>query len=318
VPPHLTALQRLDALEQSGRLVDAEASAAFAELSEILRQYLGGRFRVAALDMTSTELLQHFQQVELRGISHDELRQFAELSDLVKFARLPASADELANEAAFVRRVVERTMLTAAEQEALRRAEVERLARLKRLRLQVMAPLPLRVRALAIDVLVGALATALLAWVAVDTRQALLFDLAYALLPLWLVVRDALASQSPGKTLVGLQIAAHDETPPAADDEPLWLPHQLTDDEVVRQATTGARLLRNALLLLPLAGWIAEAVTCLRLPEQRRMGDQWAATRVVDAQHGQRRGAAGWVPAVLVMALAVLALMLPLAMGGRP
>lgn len=317
VPAHVTALERLRDLRSSGRLESASAREVFAELSEILRQYLGGRYRFAAIDMTSTELLAHLQTVEVRGVMKDEVRAFAELSDLVKFAQVPAAPEELQREAAWVQRVVEKTMLTAEEAEAQRRAEVERLARQRRLRLMVMAPAPLRARAFAIDVFIGALANALLAWVAIDTNSPRLFDVSYVMVPIWLIVRDVLAGQSPGKTLLGLQIAKWEDELP---EEPLARGGRDDADDLPTAEMTGpgARLLRNLLLAVPLAGLVAEAVTCLYLPEMRRMGDQWANTRVIDSRYGSRRGVAGWVPAVLLAAVAAGLLLLPLALGGRP
>ncbi|MBI5611142.1 MAG: hypothetical protein HY902_19875 [Deltaproteobacteria bacterium] len=316
VPAHVVALKRLDEFDRSGRAETAEPREVFAELSEILREYLGARYHFAALDMTTTELLAQLQAVEVRGVQPGELQSFAELSDLVKFARVPASGDELRNEAGFVRKVVERTMLTAMEQEALRKAEAERLARQKRLRLAVMAPAPLRLRAFAIDLFVGALLCALLGWVAIDTGSKLLFDLSYVLILAWLVVRDGLAAQSPGKAVVGLQIANHDD---GEDPTPVRWHHSEDDDVPTAQlASLGARLGRNLLFALPLAGLIAEAVTCLYLPEMRRMGDQWAATRVIDARYGTRRGTPGWVPAILLVLLAGLLTAMPLLLGGRP
>ncbi len=316
VPPHLTALRRLAEFEKSGRAETTEPREVFAELSEILREYLGARYHFAALDMTTTELLAQLQAIAVRGVEPGELQSFAELSDLVKFARVPATGEELRNEAAFVRKVVERSMLTALEQEEQRRAEAERLARQKRLRLAVMAPAPLRLRAFAIDLFVGALLGALLGWVAIDTASKLLFDLSYLLILAWLLVRDVLAAQSPGKAIVGLQIAQHDD---GATEQPVRWHHDADDDVPTAQlASIGARLGRNLLLLLPLAGLTAEAVTCLYLPEMRRMGDQWAATRVIDARYGVRRGKPGWVPAILLLILAGLLMVMPMLLGGRP
>jgi hypothetical protein len=179
-----------------------------------------------------------------------------------------------------------------------------------------MAPAPLRLRAFAIDLFVGALLGALLGWVAIDTASKLLFDLSYLLILAWLLVRDVLAAQSPGKAIVGLQIAQHDD---GATEQPVRWHHDADDDVPTAQlASIGARLGRNLLLLLPLAGLTAEAVTCLYLPEMRRMGDQWAATRVIDARYGVRRGKPGWVPAILLLILAGLLMVMPMLLGGRP
>lgn len=316
-PAHTTALARLDELERSDRLQTAEPGSVFAELSEILRQYLGGRYRFLAIDMTSTELLAHLKGVTMRGVQLEEIASFAELSDLVKFAHVPASPDELRKEAQFVRKVVERTQQTALEQAEARRAEDERLARIKRLRLQVMAPHALRLRALAIDVLVGALAMALLGWVAIDTANRALFDACLLLLPVWLVLRDVIGPHSPGKAIVGLQIADNQDETVAPRRE--WLPDIAQDDlPTARMADAWPRLLRNLSLAVPVAGLVVEAATCLNLPESRRLGDQWADTRVIDAQVMRRRGTPSWAPAVLLLVLAGLLLLMPWAMGGRP
>ena len=318
VPAHTVAIRQLDALDTSDRITTMEPASVFAELSAILREYLGGRYNFLALDMTSTELLAQLKGTVLRGVQLTEISAFTDLSDLVKFARVPASPEELRAESQFVRKVVERTMLTYEEQEQARRAEAERLARQKRLRLQVMAPLPLRIRAFAVDAFAGALATALLAWVAIDTSKQSLFDVAFLLAPLWLIVRDAIGPQSPGKALVGLQIADN-----AQDDGPTnraFRPEAREDDGLAtaQMATTGARLLRNLAFGVPLIGLVVESVTCLNLPESRRLGDQWAGTRIIDAQVAARRGKPSWAPAVLLLVMAAVLLLLPFAMGGRP
>lgn len=318
VPAHTVAMQRLDALDRSDRFASAEPASVFGELSEILREYLGGRYRFLALDMTSTELLAQLKMTPMRGVQLSEIAAFTDLSDLVKFARMPATAEELRTEAGFVRKVVERTMLTADEQELARRAEAERLARHKRMRLQVMAPLPLRLRAFAVDAFAGSLATALLAWVAIDTAKQSLFDVAFLIIPLWMVLRDVIGPQSPGKTLVGLQIA--DDNEDTSGRRVTWRTGDQDDDglSTAQIASGGARLVRNLALGMPLIGLIVEAVTCLNLPESRRLGDQWAATRVIDAQVATRRGHPSWAPAVVLAMMACLLLLLPFAMGGRP
>ena len=161
VAPHLLAYGKLEALLRSGRVSSEEPRAILGELSEILREYLGSRFRFHALDMTSTELLDALTRLDLRGVTAQELRDFTETSDLVKFGGMPAPPEELERLLGFVREVVDRTMQTPVELQKLREAEMARLARQKRLRIEVMAPTQIRLRAFAIDVLVGAVATAL-------------------------------------------------------------------------------------------------------------------------------------------------------------
>jgi hypothetical protein len=324
IPPHVLALGRLEELQRSGRLASEAPRLVIGELSEILREYLGGRYRLLALDMTSTELLNALAYVDLRQVALDEMRRFADDSDLMKFAGLAASPDEIADMAAFVRSVVERTMQTAEELDRIRAAEIARLARQKRLRIQVMAPPSLRLRAFALDVMVGAVAVALVAWLAIDTGRQSLFDAAFVLGLVWLALRDSLGGGSPGKALVGLQIASFDDALPTRPQPATGLPPGL-DDELesivgtTRMASWTARLQRNLLMLLPGGGLVAEALTTLWLPEQRRLGDQWAGTRVIDGRHGLRSGKPSWLPAVLLLVVALVLVVAPWVLGGgRP
>ncbi len=319
IPPHVLAFQRLDALVASGRVEAEEPRLIYGELSEILRAYLTGRYRISALDMTSTELLEALKGRELGGLQLTEVQDFTSEGDLVKFARLPLSPQELLGRLGWIRRVVERTMQTAEELERLREQQIARLARQRRLRIEVMAPAQLRLAAFGIDAAFGGLMTALLAWLAIDTQQQGLFDAAYAVAWLWMAVRDLLGEGSPGKSLVGLRIAQWD--PRAEVDPDAALHDERAAREVSRRAqaaTAGQRILRNAALLLPGAGLIAEAVTLFRLPELRRLGDHWAGTRVIDARYGLRRGKPSWRDAIVWGLVAALLLALPLLLGGRP
>ncbi len=320
IAPHIIAFGRMEELARSGRMEAEEPRLVVGEISEILRQYLGGRYRMLALDMTSTELLLRLHEVDLADVTLDEFRDFTANSDLIKFARQQASPEELGESLAFVRRVVERTMQTPEEVRRLHEQRIARLARQKRLRVQVMAPLPLRLKAFAIDATIGTFITFLVAWLAIDTGQRGLFDAAYLQLLVWLFLRDVLGECSPGKVLVGLRIAEFD---PDVEVDP---EAALRDDDAAfreraRATIAGfvARLKRNLLMILPGAGLVAEAITCLYLPEQRRLGDQWAETRVIDGRFGLRSGGVNWWSGVILALLAVGLLLLPLlVLGGRP
>lgn len=320
LPPHVVAFGRIEALARSGRISEAEARLVYGEISEILREYLAGRYAFPALDMTSTELLRSLQAVDLQGLDVQSFSDFTASSDLVKFARQAATPEELGEALAFVRSVVERTMQTPEEIERLKAQRLARLARQQRLRVQVMAPAPLRLHGFGLDMVIGAFATFLIAWLAIDTGQQGLFDAAYGLLLVWLVIRDTLGEGSPGKAIAGLRIAQFD---PRVEVDP---EAALRDDDAAfrertqaRMADLGARLKRNLLMAVPGAGVVAEAITCLYLPELRRLGDQWAETRVIDARYGLRSGQARWWSGALLLAVALVLLLLPvLLLGGRP
>ena len=322
VAPHILALGRLEEMLRSGRLLQGQPKLIIGELTEILREYLGGRYRFHALDMTGTELMAHLAHHDLRTMQLIEFQSFVDTTDLVKFAGISASEDDLQELHGFVRKTVELTMQTPDELARIRQAEIARLALQRRLRVQVMAPLPLRVQALAIDVFIGSVATAIMATVAqqanaMNGQKSWLIWVAFAILPLWLGLRDALSGNSPGKAMVGLEIAEF-ESETAAEVQP-WRRETTLSDELTaegqsaRMASWSARLQRNLLLIIPVGGAVAETLTCLNLPEQRRFGDQWANTRVIDGKFGLRKGKPTWNLAVLLLALSVFALVWPLA-----
>ncbi len=320
IPPHVVAFGRIEQLMRSGRLEADEPRLVLGEISAILREYVGRRYRFNALDMTSTELLEGLEGQDLRGIAMSEFQDFTSVGDLVKFARQPATPEFLAGQVDWVRRVVDRTMQTPEEVERLRQQQLARLARQKRLRIQVMAPAPLRLLAFGIDLFVGAALTLLVAWLAIDTQKQGLFDASYVLLLVWMALRDLLGDGSPGKALMGLRIAQWD--PNAESDPDAALREDAAARRISRQAQVaglGARLQRNLLMALPGAGLVAEALTCWYLPEMRRLGDQWAETRVIDGRYGLRRVKAGWAPGVAAVVCAAVCLLLPLlVLGGRP
>jgi len=85
--PHRIALRRLTALEHSGWLVEGRYEEWFVEGSHALREYVGGRYRVAALDWTSGELVTRLVEA---GYPREELAAVEPLlhqADGVKFAR---------------------------------------------------------------------------------------------------------------------------------------------------------------------------------------------------------------------------------------
>jgi hypothetical protein len=88
------ALERLLALEQSGALDrDEDRKAGYAEMTGVIREYLGGRYHVATLDLTTAELMRSLAKVA----PDDERAQIAawlERCDIVKYGGMHASAGD--------------------------------------------------------------------------------------------------------------------------------------------------------------------------------------------------------------------------------
>ncbi len=93
-PPHEIALEALDRLKASGLLEGGEIKAFYIELSEIIRRYIGGRYFVVAMEMTTTEVLEGLAAANLQEGDFELFESFFRRCDLVKFAKyLPGPAE---------------------------------------------------------------------------------------------------------------------------------------------------------------------------------------------------------------------------------
>ena len=106
---HDEALARLDALEANGALDADDLKPAYLQMSEILRLYIGRRFGLPALDLTTVEIRRELEARPGGPPAAEMVTGWLELADLVKFAGYPASGDE-AREALYHARIfIDRT-----------------------------------------------------------------------------------------------------------------------------------------------------------------------------------------------------------------
>lgn len=116
VPPHITALKALEALQAKGMLEKDECNPFYTELSIILRTYLEGRFSLNAPDETTEEIVEEMSRSpELNGSQRNILQDFMRQADMVKFAK--GHPDRSTMESAFdtTKQFVEETKLTTDE-----------------------------------------------------------------------------------------------------------------------------------------------------------------------------------------------------------
>jgi len=88
VPPWETALA---ALSQLHGQVDPNRDGArlwYFRLSEILRRYWDGRYGWQSIDQTTTEIARHFDDAPFDGMHRQRAREFLDLADQVRYARL--------------------------------------------------------------------------------------------------------------------------------------------------------------------------------------------------------------------------------------
>jgi hypothetical protein len=109
-PAHEVALEKLGAIERD-QLIERGLADAFAlRTSETVREYLEGQFGFPALEFTTDELLEELRRTPRAGLSFDPLRRFLQETDLVKFARYPASEPVMREHLAVAYDTVRRTM----------------------------------------------------------------------------------------------------------------------------------------------------------------------------------------------------------------
>jgi len=112
------ALERLRSIEQAGALTkDTERRSGYAEMTDVVRDYLGARFGVMTGEMTSAELLR-----ALTGKLDDRATALVERwlgrVDLVKYGNFPASRDEAYETLEAARTVVVSTQPRTAKEAA--------------------------------------------------------------------------------------------------------------------------------------------------------------------------------------------------------
>lgn len=111
IPPHIVALSALDELEQGELMQDDDLVPFYLQLTEIAKGYLEGRFGVPSLDRTTEEIRRDLirRGDTIAPLSADEVIEFLQRSDLVKFARFAPEEDEAGAALGEVRGMVERS-----------------------------------------------------------------------------------------------------------------------------------------------------------------------------------------------------------------
>ena len=92
-PAHEIALEALEALERSPLLERGQVKDYHIEASDILRTYVERSFLVAALEMTTHEVIAALQQAGVDKSFRSGLREFLEQCDIVKFAKVRPDTD---------------------------------------------------------------------------------------------------------------------------------------------------------------------------------------------------------------------------------
>jgi len=93
-PAHEIALERLDRLGALGFLENADNRPFYFAVSEVIRDYLGGRYGFDSLEMTTDELIVELRRQAGREMILGEIQGWLSACDLVKFAKISPTANE--------------------------------------------------------------------------------------------------------------------------------------------------------------------------------------------------------------------------------
>jgi len=86
VAPHKVAMQKIAQIKEDNLVQSEDSKEYYTQLTDTLRQYISERFKFNAMEMTSTEIIQHLQ-AENDEEALKELRELFQTADLVKFAK---------------------------------------------------------------------------------------------------------------------------------------------------------------------------------------------------------------------------------------
>lgn len=94
IPAHITANKMLKELESKKLWQNGEIKEYYSELTDILREYMEGRFGFGALEMVSDDIITNLSELKLNPELVEETQKVLNLADFAKFAKVQPMADE--------------------------------------------------------------------------------------------------------------------------------------------------------------------------------------------------------------------------------
>ena len=93
LPPHQTAMKRIEEIKADKSVQREDPKLYYTELTDVLRSYIEERFGFNALEMTSSEIIEHLLEQKDKD-SIKDLKVLFETADLVKFAKFAPMMNE--------------------------------------------------------------------------------------------------------------------------------------------------------------------------------------------------------------------------------
>ncbi|MDE6206894.1 MAG: BatD family protein [Muribaculaceae bacterium] len=117
LPPYELAVNRLSSLRSRGLAESGQEKEFYTELTDILRQYLHGRFGINAMEMTSTQIVKALRANPDTRMTADQMRSVLSIADFVKFAKVRPLPDDNVRSFTRARDFVEDTKPAPAPEE---------------------------------------------------------------------------------------------------------------------------------------------------------------------------------------------------------
>lgn len=93
-PPYIVALRKLDRYRGNRLWAPDKQKQFYSGVTDVLREYIAGRFGVGAMEMTTAEIFEGLKDSGIAPELMDETKNLFLTSDLVKFAKMTVSDEE--------------------------------------------------------------------------------------------------------------------------------------------------------------------------------------------------------------------------------
>lgn len=124
-PPHEIAIEALNRLCNSDYFERGDIKQFYIEISEIIRQYIGGRYFVVAMEMTTMEVLVGLNRIGIEEENYRMFETFLECCDLVKFAKYRPTEKENEEIIVLAYGIVKKTKIVIEESNSQSKEEIE-------------------------------------------------------------------------------------------------------------------------------------------------------------------------------------------------
>lgn len=116
-PPHIIALRELDKLRTQKLWQGGREKQYYTGITDTLRAYMEARYHIAAMEKTSSEIMESLAEQQVEAKPYKELNELFKLADLVKFAKYTPIEGENEEAVLVAVRFVNSTFMQEMEQE---------------------------------------------------------------------------------------------------------------------------------------------------------------------------------------------------------